>query len=87
MLNEDAIMLQLRHTNTEFRELEESHHRLDLELNELQRRHVLTPNEEIEKKRIQKRSWSRKTSWQNSFVCIGTNSWSQHGNQLLAIQI
>lgn len=49
MLTEDAIMLQLRHTNTEFRELEESHHRLDLELNELQRRHVLTPNEEIEK--------------------------------------
>ena len=60
MLTEDAIMLQLRDTNTEFRELEESHHRLDLELNELQRRHVLTPNEEIEKKRIQKEKLVKK---------------------------
>lgn len=54
MLTEDAIVEQLRRTNTEFRELEESHHRLDLELNDLQKRHVLTPKEEIEKKRIQK---------------------------------
>jgi len=54
MLTEDAIVEQLRRTNTEFRELEESHHRLDFELNELQKRHVLTPKEEIEKKRIQK---------------------------------
>ncbi|MBL8075192.1 MAG: DUF465 domain-containing protein [Nitrospira sp.] len=60
MLTEDAIMEQLRHTNTEFRELEESHHRLDLELNELQRRHVLTPNEELEKKRIQKEKLVKK---------------------------
>ncbi|HMS83474.1 MAG TPA: DUF465 domain-containing protein [Nitrospira sp.] len=60
MLTEDAIMEQLRHTNTEFRELEESHHRLDLELNELQRRHVLTPHEELEKKRIQKEKLVKK---------------------------
>jgi len=60
MLTEDAIMEQLRHTNNEFRELEESHHRLGLELNELQRRHVLTPNEEIEKKRIQKEKLVKK---------------------------
>jgi uncharacterized protein len=60
MLTEDAIVEQLRRTNTEFRELEESHHRLDLELNELQRRHVLTPNEEIEKKRIQKEKLATK---------------------------
>lgn len=60
MLTEDTIVEQLRRTNTEFRELEESHHRLDLELNELQRRHVLTPNEEIEKKRIQKEKLAAK---------------------------
>jgi uncharacterized protein len=60
MLTEDAIVEQLRRTNTEFRELEESHHRLDLELNELQRRHVLTPIEEIEKKRIQKEKLATK---------------------------
>jgi uncharacterized protein YdcH (DUF465 family) len=60
MLTEDAIVEQLRHANTEFRELEASHHRLDLELNELQKRHVLTPSEEIEKKRIQKEKLVKK---------------------------
>lgn len=60
MLTEDAIVEQLRRTSTEFRELEESHHRLDLELNELQKRHVLTPNEELEKKRIQKEKLATK---------------------------
>jgi uncharacterized protein YdcH (DUF465 family) len=60
MFTEDAIVEQLRRTNTEFRELEESHHRLDLELNELQKRHVLTPKEEIEKKRIQKEKLATK---------------------------
>ncbi len=60
MLTEDAIVEQLRHSNTEFRELEASHHRLDLELNELQKRHVLTPTEEIEKKRMQKEKLAKK---------------------------
>lgn len=60
MLTEDAIVEQLRHSNTEFRELEASHHRLDLELNELQRRHVLTPSEEVEKKRLQKEKLAKK---------------------------
>ena len=60
MLTEDAIVEQLRHSNIEFRELEASHHRLDLELNELQKRHVLTPSEEIEKKRIQKEKLAKK---------------------------
>jgi len=60
MLTEDAIVEQLRHSNTEFRDLETSHHRLDLELNELQKRHVLTPSEEIEKKRMQKEKLAKK---------------------------
>ena len=60
MMTEDAIAEQLRRSNTEFRELEASHHRLDLELNELQKRHVLTPSEEIEKKRIQKEKLTKK---------------------------
>ncbi len=60
MLTEDAIVEQLRQTNSEFRELEASHHRLDLELNELQKRHVLTPAEEVEKKRIQKEKLAKK---------------------------
>ncbi len=60
MLTEDTIVEQLRHSNHEFRELEASHHRLDLELNELQKRHVLTPSEEIEKKRMQKEKLAKK---------------------------
>jgi len=60
MLTEEAIVEQLRQTNTEFRELEASHHRLDVELNELQKRHVLTPTEELEKKRIQKEKLAKK---------------------------
>lgn len=60
MLTEEAIAEQLRQSSTEFRELEESHHRLDLELNELQKRHVLTPAEELEKKRMQKEKLAKK---------------------------
>jgi uncharacterized protein YdcH (DUF465 family) len=60
MLTDDAIMEQLRQANPEFRELEVSHHRLDLELNDLQKRHVLTPAEELEKKRIQKEKLVKK---------------------------
>ena len=60
MLTEGAIIEELRQSNTEFRELEASHHRLGLELHELQRRHVLTPSEEVEKKRIQKEKLVKK---------------------------
>ena len=49
MQTETAITERLRRSNTEFRALEESHHRLDAELADLQRRHVLTPAEEVPK--------------------------------------
>jgi len=60
MLTEEVIVEQLRQSSTEFRELEASHHRLDFELNELQKRHVLTPSEELEKKRMQKEKLAMK---------------------------
>ena len=60
MLTEEVIAERLRQASTEFRELEASHHRLDLELNELQKRHVLTPSEELEKKRMQKEKLAMK---------------------------
>jgi uncharacterized protein YdcH (DUF465 family) len=44
----------------EYRELEEAHHRLDVELADLQKRHVLTPAEELLKKQIQKEKLSKK---------------------------
>ncbi|MCP9452826.1 MAG: YdcH family protein [Nitrospira sp.] len=60
MPTDEFIVEQLRQSNPEFRELEESHHRLDRELSELQKRHVLTPAEEMEKKRIQKEKLAKK---------------------------
>ena len=60
MLTDNVIVERLRQANTEFRELEESHHRLDLELNELQKRHVLTPTEEVTKKQMQKEKLAKK---------------------------
>lgn len=60
MMTEDAIVERLRQSNSEFRELEVSHQRLDIELNELQKRHVLTPAEELEKRRMQKEKLAKK---------------------------
>jgi len=60
MLTDEVIVKQLRQSNYEFRELEAAHHNLDAELNELQKRHVLTPAEELEKKRIQKEKLAKK---------------------------
>ena len=78
MQTETAITERLRRSNTEFRALEESHHRLDAELADLQRRHVLTPAEEALKKQLQKeKNWPPRTRSPNSFeprVNAGGNS-------------
>ena len=54
MLNEDQALLELvRKDNSEFRALEDTHQRLEKELAELTKLHILTPEEEIRKKHIQ----------------------------------
>ena len=60
MQAETAITDRLRQSNTEFRSIEASHHRLDTELADLQRRHVLTPAEEVLKKQLQKEKLAAK---------------------------
>ena len=60
MQAETAITDRLRQSNTEFRTLEASHHRLDAELADLQKRHVLTPAEEVLKKQLQKEKLAAK---------------------------
>ena len=60
MLTESGIVEQLRASSAEFRELEESHHKLDAELGELRKRHFLTPQEEVLKKQIQKEKLAKK---------------------------
>jgi uncharacterized protein YdcH (DUF465 family) len=51
---------QVRKENHEFRKLEEEHHRMEQTLAEISRRKVLTPEEEIRKKRLQKKKLATK---------------------------
>ena len=60
MVTEEHIVESLRTSNEEYRQLEESHHRLDVELQQLLKHHVLTPQEEILKKHIQKEKLGKK---------------------------
>lgn len=60
MQTDDQIVEHLRSTNADFREMEESHHRLDAELQELLKNHILTPQEELLKKQIQKEKLGKK---------------------------
>jgi uncharacterized protein YdcH (DUF465 family) len=50
----------LRTTNADFRELQERHHQLDEQLQELLKNHILTPEEEVLKKQIQKEKLDKK---------------------------
>jgi uncharacterized protein YdcH (DUF465 family) len=54
------IAERLRQSSHEFRVLEEAHHRLDLELIQLQKRHVLTPAEELSLKQLHKEKLAKK---------------------------
>ncbi len=60
MLTDEQIAESLRSTNPAFRELEDTHHRLDAELQEMLKNHFLTPQEELIKKQIQKEKLGKK---------------------------
>ena len=60
MATDEQIEESLRTSNEEYRELEESHHRLDAELQQLLKRHVLTPQGESLKKQLQKEKLGKK---------------------------
>jgi len=60
MLTDSMIAVRLREASDEFRVLEETHHRLDLELIQLQKRHVLTPDEELTMKDLHKEKLAKK---------------------------
>ena len=60
MMTDDQIVEHLRNTNADFRELQESHHQLDVELQELLKNHILTPEEEVQKKQIQRAKLGKK---------------------------
>ena len=60
MLTDSMIAERLRQSSPEFRALEEAHHNLDLELIQLQKRHVLTPTEEMSMKSLHKEKLAKK---------------------------
>ena len=60
MLTDEQVIECLRSSDEDFREVEESHHRLDAELQELLKNHTLTPQEELLKKQIQKEKLGKK---------------------------
>ena len=60
MLTDSMIAGRLRQSSHEFRVLEEAHHRLDLELIQLQKRHVLTPADELSMKQLHKEKLAKK---------------------------
>ena len=60
MLTDSMIAERLRQSSQEFRALEEAHHSLDLELIQLQKRHVLTPAEEMSMKGLHKEKLAKK---------------------------
>lgn len=53
-MKDEEIMSVLRDENEEYRKLEEEHRKLDLALDEMLKKKYLTPDEEVEKKKIQK---------------------------------
>jgi uncharacterized protein YdcH (DUF465 family) len=60
MLSDDRIAELLRTSSLEFRQVEAEHHRLDAELAELHKRHVLTPQEELHVKQLHKEKLNKK---------------------------
>lgn len=54
MLTDENIADLLRASNQDFKLLEEKHQDLDMRLRELLKNHLLTPEEELSKKNIQK---------------------------------
>ncbi len=60
MLTDERIAELLRASNFEFQQVEAAHHRLDAELAELHKRHVLTPQEELQSKQMHKEKLAKK---------------------------
>ncbi|MFZ5864162.1 MAG: DUF465 domain-containing protein [Nitrospirota bacterium] len=66
MLNENVARIQhLRNTNREFVELERKHHELDRELDALLKQRILSAEDELRKKTVQKQKLAAKDRMQD----------------------
>ena len=59
-MKEQAITEKLLRENEEFRKVSEEHHKLDEVLAEMDKKVYLTPEEEIERKKLQKQKLLKK---------------------------
>lgn len=59
-MKENEIIELLKKENEEFRKLSEEHRNLDMLLADIDSRRYLTPDEEMERKRIQKQKLQKK---------------------------
>ena len=59
-MKEQEIIESLKQDNEEFKRLYEEHHNLDILLAEIDKKVYLTPEEEIERKQLQKKKLSKK---------------------------
>ena len=59
-MKEQEIMERLLKENEEFRKVTEEHHKLDALLAEIDKKVYLTPEEEIERKKLQKQKLLKK---------------------------
>lgn len=59
-MKEQEIIESLKQGNEEFKKLHEEHHTLDGLLAEMDRKVYLTPEEEVERKKMQKKKLSKK---------------------------
>ncbi len=59
-MTDEEIVEALKQQNEEFNKLYTEHKELNLQLDELNKKHYLTPEEEFDKKRMQKEKLQRK---------------------------
>lgn len=59
-MKEQEIVEKLMQENQEFRKISEEHHALDVQLMEIDKKVYLTPEEEIERKKMQKQKLLKK---------------------------
>lgn len=60
MVKEQEIIEKLKGENEEFKKISREHHDLDVLLAEIDRKLYLTPEEEIERKKLQKQKLQKK---------------------------
>jgi hypothetical protein len=73
-MKEAEIINMLRIKSDEFRKIEEEHRKLDKDLDEMNKKRYLMPDEEVEKKRMQKQKLQYKDRMAELIRKFGMNN-------------